>query len=53
MRERYAVTDTGGTRWADDPVRRREGWGWKKGKELDYLLEESLTAVGAGRGGGN
>ena len=40
-------------RWADDTVRRRDGQFWRTGQEPDFPLEESVIAIGEGRGGGN
>ena len=43
----------GTPRWADDPVRRRNGRCWKTGHEADSPLEGSLTSGGVDKGDGN
>ena len=40
-------------RWADDPMRRRDGSCWRIDQEADFSLKGCLTAVGADRGDGN
>ena len=51
--DRYARTETGTPRWADDAVRRRDTRCRRTGQEADSPLEVILTAGGADRGDGN
>ena len=48
-RVRYSRTETVGGRWADDPMRRRNGRFWRTGYDVDSPLEGILAVLGAGR----